>query len=706
MSDPDAELLAIFREEATDLLDRLMRSLLELELSDTPDRRAVIVQEIFRSAHTLKGSSSMVGRDDFGQVAHLLESCLERVRSEELVPSRALIDAALVAVDVMRSGLDQPLSNETSQRALQALENAWTTSTATGPLEPETHPAKPEPVEVPSARPAGIAAEGWVRMPVALLDAILYRLDELVAVKLRLDYLRRQVEHVQGAADVGITSDANLQRRLEPIRRDLTHEVHVLGLLAQALQDEVKEVRMVPAGPILDPLRRVVRETAVSLGKEAALDTRGEDVRVDKRHLDLMREPLMHLVRNAVDHGLESPDERRAAGKPARGKIEILVEARDSDLCIEVRDDGRGINRSKLLAVAVERGVLDGKRAAELTDREALNLIFLPGFSTSSHVTELSGRGVGLDVVRESVERAGGRIDSYSQPGKGTQFKLILPLTIASARGLMVWAGKEAYCLPLMLVDEVVALEPSAVGVARGQLAIQWRRQVVTFVSLSDLLAHRPSERPTSRCFAVVLALADRRLAVGVDELLGEEEIVVKGLAPGTPKLPFVAGATNRADGRLVTVLELAALAKAAAGLSPQPMRAAASKEAAATILVVDDTLTTRTMISLVLERSGYRTLVAANGEEALTVLDTEHVDILVADVEMPILNGLELVRRVRASSRHSALPVILLTSLDSPIDRARGAEAGANSYVLKTAFEPASFLSMVSDFVGRRGAA
>jgi two-component system chemotaxis sensor kinase CheA len=627
----------------------------------------------------------MVERDDLAQVAHVLESCLERLRSEKIAPGRAIIDAALLAVDVIGSGLEQRLSNEASQRAIQALQKVTgsnETSAATA-LDPEIKPAKPEPAEVPSDGPASIAAEGWVRMPVKLLDSILYRLDELVAL------------------------DANLQRRrLEPIRRELTQEVHVLGLLAQALQDEVKEVRMVPAGPTLDPLRRVVRETAFSLGKEAALDTRGEDVRVDKRHLDMMREPLMHLVRNAVDHGLESPDERRAAGKPARGKVEILVDARDSDLCIEVRDDGRGINRSKLLAAAVERGLVDSKRAAELTDREVLNLIFLPGFSTSNRVTELSGRGVGLDVVRESVERLGGRIDSYSDPGRGTQFKLILPLTVASSRGLMVWAGKEAYCLPLMLVDEVVAIDPSAVGVARGQLAIQWRHQAVTFVSLSDLLAHRPSERPNSHCFAVVLALADRRLAIGVDEVLGEEEIVVKGLAPGTPKLPFVAGATNRADGRLVTVLELAALAKAAASSSHQPMGIRAAAETAATILVVDDALTTRTMISLVLEQSGYRTLVASNGEEALAVLDAEHVDILVADVEMPVLNGLELVQRVRASSRHSALPVILLTSLDSPVDRARGAEVGANSYVLKNAFEPASFLSMVSDFVGRRGAA
>ncbi|HXN40157.1 MAG TPA: ATP-binding protein, partial [Myxococcaceae bacterium] len=545
MSDSDAELLEIFRDEAKDLLGRLTRSLLELERSDTPDRGAATVREIFRSVHTLKGSAAMVGRDDFAQVAHVLESCLERVRSQEVAPSRALIDAALIAVDVMGSGLEQRLSKDASQRALQALEAAAETSTPTIPLAPQTNPAKPEPAEAPVDKPASSAAEAWVRMPVTLLDAILYRLDELVAVKLRLDYLRRQVEQVQEAGEVGITSDPNLQhRRLEPIRRELTHEVHVLGLLAQALQDEIKEVRMVPAGPILDPLRRVVRDAAVSLGKEAGLDTHGEDVRVDKRHLEMMREPLMHLVRNAVDHGLESPDERRAAGKPARGKVQILVDARESDLCIEVRDDGRGIHRDKVLAVAVQRGLVDSKRAEELTAREVLNLIFLPGFSTSSSVTELSGRGVGLDVVRESVERAGGRIDSYSQPGHGTQFKLILPLTIASSRGLMVWAGKEAYCLPLMLVDEVVSIEPSAVGVARGQLAIQWRGQAVTFVSLKDLLAHRPSERPKSHCFAVVLALADRRLAVGVDELLGEEEIVVKGLAPGTPKLPFVAGAT------------------------------------------------------------------------------------------------------------------------------------------------------------------
>ncbi|MFZ5468328.1 MAG: hybrid sensor histidine kinase/response regulator [Myxococcota bacterium] len=822
----DNELLAVFVQEATEVLALLGRRLIELETSPQEGNQAERVREIFRLAHTLKGSAATVGRSDFAELVHHLESCLDAVRKGALRPDKRLIDASLNAVDFLQGGLQRQLTKEEIAKAAAPLEAVRQPDRPASPARkrkaepkvtkglvdqalqllaaagrgqapnatvelkaaleklertqeasasarftrllrevaralaqqgdalesgfvaralqtvdyfrlelegagsdeeaealislfaapaPRSEKLKEPPQSSPAAEPSGSApptAETSVRIPVALLDAMLFRLDELVAARLRVDHNCRQVEEAQAAVDFilakarGLGNELpewleGLKRRLEVVRAGMANEGHSLGILTQALQDDVKEVRMVPVGPHLDPMRRMVRDLAHTLGKEASLEITGEEVRVDKRLLELMRDPLMHLLRNAVDHGLEPPEERRDAGKPPRGQVRIAAEARESQVWIEIRDDGRGIDPQQVRSSAVKKGLVDADRARQLTDREALNLIFLPGFSTADQVSETSGRGVGLDVVRENVARLGGRIEFYSELGKSTQFIVCLPLTLAASRGLLVVAGRQAYCLPLTAVEEVVAIEPGELGVAQGHFAFQRRRQAIPFLPLAELLAGQPASRPTSRVFAVVLALSDRRLAVGVDELMGQEEVVVKGLAPGTPRLPFVSGATALADGRLVTVLEPSALV--ATGSKVHQVASSARNEAV-TVLVADDALTSRTMVSSILERAGYRTILAPDGEAAWRLLAKEKVDLVVSDVEMPGLDGLGLTRRIRASASGSDLPVILITSLDGPEDRARGAAAGANGYLVKKDFQPGALLGMVRDFLGSQG--
>ncbi len=865
------ELFEVFREEATEAIARLQRLLMELETAQPGEDLAPRVQEIFRHAHTIKGSASAVQRSDLAEVAHHLESCLDQVRRGLLTPGRALTDASFAAIDLLTTGLERELNRDEIQKvgaaleavraakvappappagppaeaaaaaeaakkepakrkkavegkaaaeeaasglfaelaslgrgevqdkgagaaeaadrlakavtalkskrlvrvmdavrdalaeavqqggvkaalteaallaadfvqsdlgpgasdeeadaviavlggALQEVSQAAAAAAAEPPApapaerkDANGRPAEPaRPSDPPRSVATAMAAAASVRVPVALLDAILYRLDELIAVKLRIDHNRRQVEEVQETIEgmltkvrLGAVTGAlpveEVKRKLEYVRRDLNTEVHTLGILAHSLQEDVKEVRMVPVGPLLDPFRRTVRELATSLGKEAALEITGEDVRVDKRLLELMRDPLLHLLRNAVDHGLERPKEREANGKPVRGTIRINAESRESQILLEIRDDGRGIDTESVRQAAVERGLVDRDRALSLTHREVLNFIFMPGFSTSRNVTETSGRGVGLDVVRENVARLGGRIEFYSDKGKGTEFILSLPLTLAAARGLFVNAGRNTYCIPLTNVDEAIAVDPKELGMAQGKLFLPLRRQAIPYAQLEDLLTGRPCTRPERRSYAVIVALSDRRLAVGVDELLGQEEVVVKALAAGTPKIPLVAGGTSLADGRLVTVLEPAALVDQAAGTGVR-MAAESLRPQLSTVLVADDALTTRTMISSVLERAGYRTLTAPDGEAAYSIALREKVDLVVSDVEMPGLDGLGLCQRIRSTPQLSSTPIILITSLDDKDDLARGATAGASAYIVKKDFDPSTFLEMVSDFVG-----
>jgi two-component system chemotaxis sensor kinase CheA len=586
-------------------------------------------------------------------------------------------EAAFMAVDFFHGGA----SDEEAEAVLQSLASP-----------PEK---KPEPMAVGGA---GSASEATVRVSVSMLDALHYRIEELVAVKLRLDFQRQQIDEVQAALAQSKEGGAKEGvRRLEQIHTGLSQQMHQLGLLAQELQNDLKEARMVPVATALDPLHRAVRDLAHAEGKDAALEVQGAHVRVDKRLLELVRDPLTQLIRNAVAHGIEAPQVREAAHKPPHGRVRVSVESRESQVFIEVEDDGGGIDEARVKEVAVSRGVLDAAAAPALSRRDALNLIFSPGFSTAASVTSVSGRGVGLDVVRENVSRLGGRIEFFSDAGQGTRFVLALPLTLAASRGLTVAAGKNVYCLPLNPVDEVLKVSPKEVGQAQGRLVMSWRQQAVTFVSLEDLLWGGTSLKPEADLYAVVLAVSDRRLALGVTELLGQHEMVVKAPAAGTPPLRFVAGATTLADGRLVTVLDPPALVDAASGLK----LLVAAERKVATVLVVDDSLTSRAMIVLLLEQRGLRTLTAHDGEAAWAMLQRESVDLVVTDVEMPRLDGLGLTRRIRARAGGAHLPVILLTSLESAESRARGAESGADAYFVKQAFEPGAFLSRVADLIG-----
>jgi two-component system chemotaxis sensor kinase CheA len=794
------ELRAIFEEEAGDLLRSLNQALVHLEARAKGAGRDEKLREVFRIAHTLKGSAAAAGRHDFAALAHALETLLDAIRKGALQPSREVVDASLAAADLLSAGVTQSVDATASARAVRALEElvkqpeppvpapkrsaprakkekpldalsrhvtellraptvdvAHAIAAAAGELlktlTPGTPAARvaqalgdafapegaahrprigeaafmavdffhsdgaeeeaqavlevltprapapaPEPAPQDTVPTAEAPSQATVRVSVAMLDALHYRIEELVAVKLRLEFERQQVDAVQAA--LATSRDAAAKegvRKLEQVHNGLSQQLHQLGLLSQELQNDLKEARMVPVATALDPLHRTVRDLAHAEGKDAALEVQGANVRVDKRLLELVRDPLTQLIRNAVAHGLETAKEREGAKKPPRGRVRVAVESRESQVFIEVEDDGRGIDEARLKEEAVRRGVLDAAAAPGLSRRDALNLIFAPGLSTARSVTDVSGRGVGLDVVRENVSRLGGRIEFFTEPGQGTRFVLALPLTLAASRGLTVAAGKNVYCLPLNPVDEVLKVSPNDIGQAQGRLALSWRHQAVTFAQLEDLLAGGASLKPTRDFYAVVLAVSDRRLALGVTELLGQHEMVVKAPAAGTPPMRFVAGATTLADGRLVTVLDPPALVEAAGLLK----LAVGTDKPTATVLVVDDSLTSRAMVASVLEQRGLRTLTAHDGEAAWAVLQQHSVDLVVSDVEMPRLDGLGLVQRIRTRGSKPDLPCLLLTSLESPEMRARGAQAGADAYFVKQRFEPGAFLSLVADLLG-----
>jgi two-component system chemotaxis sensor kinase CheA len=460
---------------------------------------------------------------------------------------------------------------------------------------------------------------------------------------------------------------------------------------------------MVPASLALELLRRVLREVSGRTGKEADLVLVGAEVRLDRRMVDELRDPLLHLVRNAVDHGIEAPADRARAGKPARGQVRVRVEPRGTRVGVVVEDDGAGLDLAAVRAAAVRGGAVTAEAVAQLSEAEAAQLIFQTGLSTTAAVTEISGRGVGLDVVRDAARRLRGTVTVSHRPGNGTTFDVDLPVSLSASAALLVRFGGELAAIPGDSVSRVLLLAEGDVGTVAGRPTVRVGTSQLPFAPLSLVLGQTaPAAEARGRLRpALVLSVGGQRVVLGVEEVLGQQEILVSGLGSRLAQVSHLAGAAMLDDGRVVGVLAAAELLRrvqplGGASRDPAPARAR--------ILVVDDSLTTRSAMKSLLEIAGYAVLAASDGEEALKLLATSGAQLVVTDVQMPRLDGFGLVRRIKADPRLRATPVVLVTSLEAPEDRALGLEAGAEGYLVKREVERGRLLDLVRQLLPERG--
>jgi two-component system chemotaxis sensor kinase CheA len=512
--------------------------------------------------------------------------------------------------------------------------------------------------------------------------------------------------------------------------REVTTELHRLHRafdrnLAE-MQSGILEVRMVPLGQVFDKLARVVRQISRDADKQVNFVITGAETEIDKLIVEELSDPLMHMMRNAVDHGIERPDEREARGKPRAGTIRLTAAQRGSAIEIDVQDDGAGLDPARLRASAVRKGVLSDDQATALDDQAAMDLIFQPGFSTSATVTETSGRGVGLDVVRAHVERLNGHVRVSGSAGRGTRFTIGMPLTLATTRAILVKQSGQIYAIPSMMTERSARVREQQLISLEGRRAVEVEGHPVPVVELADVL-ERPREStngqdaPQWRPF-FILRQDDRRVALLADGLLGEQEIVVKSLGWPLRRVRNVGGAAVLGSGQTVAILNPFDLLKTASRLAgaagrrpdqrpaPAPTTAAAQPPAAGgsqsflnerrrrRILVVDDSLPTRTLVRSILEAAGYATTVATDGTEALEALHGAPVDLVVSDIEMPGLDGFALTAAIRRDEKLRQIPVVLVTSLAAREHRERGVAAGADAYIVKGSFDQGQLL----DTVGR----
>jgi len=681
----EEEFRQLFAQEAEQRLASLGRQLLELEQTGGDDE---LVASIFRDAHTLKGSAAMVAVDEVARVAHSMEDLLEQLRSGERPATPDLIDTLLVVVDGLTAIIPSVLDGHDRSVDADALVQLLHVAAIGGSSEAAT----------PAAHPTEFASSADV--VAASVHPVTDRrrrtdVDTVMVPVSRLDELVRLVGE---SASAHLRIGRMLAERLA-IDPGTVPELRSLSLVLNDLQERTMRARMVPVATITDSLQRAVRDLARALDKVVHWEVRGGETELDRNMLGQLADPLLHLVRNAVDHGVESSSDRLAAGKPEQAELVLHAMQLGPEVIITVIDDGRGIDVEKVRAKAAQRGI----DVAPLSDEESLNLIFRSGLSTARTVSNVSGRGVGLDVVRASVDAVRGRIEVTSTLGRGSEFRIVVPMTLAVLPCLLVRVGTERYAIPMHSVVVAQASASSLEAHAGGQPMVWVGRSTVAVSSLAATLGGSDSNGGGDSQ-VVVVASATRQHAFRIDTLIGQRDVVVKGLGGLLPRLDVLAGASVEPDGSILLVLDAPGLIDRARMTGPGG--GAVADDAAApvrrgTVLVVDDALTIRELERSILERAGFEVCTAADGLQALDRLVERSFDLVLTDVEMPGMDGLALTEAIRANPSSANLPVILLTTRASDDDRRRGLEAGADGYIVKSAFDEAALLSVIDRFLG-----
>ncbi|MBT4485483.1 MAG: hybrid sensor histidine kinase/response regulator [Candidatus Latescibacteria bacterium] len=510
------------------------------------------------------------------------------------------------------------------------------------------------------------------------------------AVKL-LEFLEWHQSHVK-----------SLENKFAEIIKVSEHDNRTIGRMVDNLLEDTKKVLMFPFSSLLELFPKMVRDLSRDQSKEVELLIHGGEVEIDKRILEEMKDPLVHLLRNSFDHGIEKPEERKKNKKPRRAKITITISQAESDKVeIRVSDDGGGIDLSKVKETAVKRGLISKQDANKLSEQESLKLIFQSDVSTSAIITELSGRGLGLAIVKEKTEKLGGSISVESELKKGTTFRILLPLTIATFRGVFIRVSDRIFVVPTLNLERTTRIGRHEIKTVENKDTISLNGSTVSFVRLADVLELPVREEDKSEYFpAMILGSGDNRIAFSVDEVLFEQEVLVKNLGKQLRHVRNISGATVLGSGMVVPILNVPDVMKSAVKVAVAPsIKAAPTEEKKAKkrhVLVAEDSITSRILLKNILESAGYYVKTAIDGADAFTTLKTEEFDLVVSDIVMPRMDGFELTSNIRSDKKFAELPVVLVTGLESREDRERGIDVGANAYIVKSSFDQSNLLEVI----------
>ena len=749
----DASLLELFSLEAEAQTQVLSAGLLALERNPA---QADQLEACMRAAHSLKGAARIVGVDAGVSVAHVMEDCLVAAQEGRLALRAEHIDALLQGTDLlMRIATPGDAQSEAAVPGFLVLMAGLLDPRGAPPASPPPVPASPAIAEpavpaiaepavpavepsapAPRGKPASESGERVLRVTAERLNSLLdlsskslvetQRLKPYLATLQRLkrmhgqgmralDGLKAQLEASGHGAEV-LEALVQTQRLLGETQQVLQQQAVDLDEFgwqasqrAQLLYDTALACRMRPFADVLSGQGRMVRDLGRSLGKQVSLQVEGEKTQVDRDVLEKLEAPLTHLLRNAVDHGVEPPERRLQAGKPAEGMIRLRASHQAGLLVLEVGDDGAGVDLDRLRRCIVERALSPAETVAQMNDAELLTFLFLPGFSLRDTVTEVSGRGVGLDAVQHMVRELRGSIELTQVPGQGSRFQLKVPLTLSVVRSLVVEVGGEAYAFPLAHIERTLDLPAEAIVQIEGRQHFWHEQRHIGLVSASQLLSRPASPGEEQSIRVVVIREREQLYGVAVERLIGERVLVVMPLDPRLGKVQDISAGALLDDGSVVLIIDVEDLLRSVDKLLStgrlerieRGPRSAARGAPRKRVLVVDDSLTVRELQRKLLVNRGYDVAVAVDGMDGWNALRGEDFDLLITDIDMPRMDGIELVGLVRRDHRLQSLPVMVVSYKDREEDRRRGLDAGADYYLAKASFHDDALLDAVVELIG-----
>jgi len=604
-----------------------------------------------------------------------LEAEIEKLLNQRQEEDRAKRAAKIEAGESVPEAPPSPDEEETKAEAAPAPK-----APTPPPVAVKTEAPSDDAKAAAPAKRAPATVEQTIRVDVKRLDHLMNLIGELVLAKNRL---------------IKINDDVEERYEGEEFLEELNQVVSIVSLVTTDLQIAVMKTRMLPIGKVFNKFPRMIRDLSRELNKKIELDIEGEETELDKSIVEEIGDPLVHIIRNSCDHGIETPDVRLAAGKPEGGTISLKAFNEGNQIVIQIDDDGKGLDVEILKNKALENGVISEKEADSMSDKEAYGLIMKAGFSTAAAVTNVSGRGVGMDVVKTNIEKVNGIIDIESEKGSGSSIKLKIPLTLAIIQALLVGVQEEHYAIPLSSVLETVRISKDEIYTVEGRSVMRLRDEVLSLVHIGDIFEVERILDASEHAYVVVLGLGTSKLGLIVDTLVGQEEIVIKSLGDYLKGIEGIAGATIRGDGGVTLICDVVALMDMAKGVKATAMIESSSESGASnektkasdyTIMIVDDSKTDRMIMRKALEPLGVSLVEAGDGQEALNILKAGeyNFDAMLIDIEMPRMDGYSLASEIKKYNRYKNLPLIAVTSRTGKSDRMRGVESGMVEYITK----------------------
>lgn len=728
----DPELRSIFKIEFEENIQTLNNELLKLE-SDVFNTDALT--KLMRTAHSMKGGARMIGLPDVVTLAHFFEDMLGAVKKEGVELKRHDFDRMYKAIDIIKSlvneavtgeapnfvaalvidqiinGSGEPKTNDEPDSVIRQSEIAADSQPVTQELQGDIIPA----FSIDTIRVASTKLDTLMDLSGELTVSkiqLALRLGKINDLSLLLEDSTRELNSIETAllpqrsenpglfSEVGLIIN-RLKNRFDSasveignLSDGISEDNSRLNFVAYEFEEVIKNLRMLKLSNIFNLYPRMVRDISNELGKEVNFIIEGGDITADKKILEEMRDPLMHMIRNSIDHGIELPDEREQQGKPRAGTIKLSANHFAGHITITLEDDGKGLNEKSIIETALRKKLIDEEASKNLTHKQIHKLIFTPGFSTSKIITDVSGRGVGMEVVQANIDKLKGKINIESETKKSTRFIIELPLTLATLRVMTASVGNHIFAIPVDFIVSVIIVDVAEIFSMEARDTIVFRDEPITIVNLKTVLELEDISDSTMKNVTtfqcIILSSMGEKAGFIVDSLIDEQEVLVKPLGFMLKRVKNVSGSTILVSGDVCMILNPNDLLKTVKSLSASEILETSTPESLRKkrILLVEDSITTRTQEKRILESAGYDVVVAVDGLDGYQKLLINEIDAVVSDVEMPNLDGLSLTEKIRAEKKYLSLPVVLVTSLSSEEQKKRGLESGANAYLTKSGFD------------------